>query len=56
MEQVIGVIVYIKVMLYKERVRREQSVGAGLLNTAHIYCGDVMCNGNMLSRATGIRI
>ena len=43
-------------MLYKERVRRELSVGAGLLNTAHVYCEDVMCNGNMLSCATGIRI
>ena len=42
-------------VLYKERVRREQAVGAGL-NTAHVYCGDVMCDGNMLSRATGKRI
>ena len=46
----------VKVVLYKERVRREQSVSAELSNTAHVYCGDVMCNGNMLSCATGIRI
>ena len=46
----------VKVVLYKERVRREQSASAELSNTAHVYCGDVMCNGNMLSCATGIRI
>ena len=45
-----------KVVLYKERVRREQAVSAELSNTAHVYCGDVMYNGNMLSCATGIRI
>ena len=43
-------------VLYKERVRREQVVSAELSNTAHAYCGDVMCNGNMISGATGIRI
>ena len=32
----------VKVVLYKERVRREQPVSAGLSNTAHVYCGDVM--------------
>ena len=46
----------VNVVLYKERVRREQAVSAELSNTAHVYCGDVMCNGNMLSCATGIRI
>ena len=46
----------VKVVLYKERVRREQAVSAELSNTAHVYCVDVMCNGNMLSCATGIRI
>ena len=46
----------VKVVLYKEMVRREPSVSAELSNTAHVYCGDVMCNGNMLSCATGIRI
>ena len=46
----------VKVVLYKERVRREQAVSAELSNTAHVYCEDVMCNGNMLSRATGIKI
>ena len=43
-------------VLYKERVRREPSVSAELSNTAHVYCIDVMCDGNMLSCATGIRI
>ena len=43
-------------VLYKERVRREQAVSAELSNTAHVYCEDVMCNGNILSRATGIKI
>ena len=43
-------------VLYKERVRREPSVSAELSNTAHVYCGDVMCNEIMLSCATGIRI
>ena len=46
----------VKVVLYKERVRREQAVSAELSNTAHVYCEDVMCNGNMLSRATRIKI
>ena len=46
----------VKVVLYRERVRREQAVSAELSKTAHVYCEDVMCNGNMLSRATGIKI
>ena len=46
----------VNVVLYKERVQREQAVSAELSNTAHVYCGDAMCNGNMLSCATGIRI
>ena len=46
----------VKVGLYKERVRREQAVSAELSNTAHVYGGDVMCNRNILSCATGIRI
>ena len=32
-----GISPAVKGMLYKERVRREQSVGAGLLNTAHVF-------------------
>ena len=39
----------VKVVLYKERVRREPSVSAELSNAAHVYCGDVMYNGNVLS-------
>ena len=45
----------VKVVLYKERVRREQAVSAELSNTSHLICGDVLCNGNMLSCATGTR-
>ena len=43
-------------MVYIERVRRESGVGARLLNAADVYCGDVMCDGNMLSRAPELRI
>ena len=32
-----GISPAVKGMLYKERVRREQPVGARLSNTAHVY-------------------
>ena len=37
-----GISPAVRGVLDKERVRREQSVGARLLNTAHVYGGDVM--------------